>query len=56
MTPSDSSTSESQLDGFFRFVAGLAAETCSEAERDFVDGADKWFLEETPLESVCRTR
>ena len=36
-TSPDSSTSESQLGGFLRFVASLTGETCSETERGFVD-------------------
>ena len=48
--------SESQLDGFLRFVGGLAGETCSETERGFVNGGSWRLLEEAPLESACRVR
>lgn len=56
MLSPDSPTSESQLGGFFRFVAGLEGETCNERERGFDDGAGWRMLEEAQPEPVCRVR
>jgi len=56
MTPLGSSSSELELDGFFRFVVGPVGETCNEIERGFVDGSCGRLLKEAPSESVCRVR